>query len=275
MRLRLALSLTALLPIAAACSSQDAATAEPAATAAAPAPTAGEGAATEATAAPELNPAAVAAVQAAMAASADRPPPVEGTDYVVIADGQPFEPLDGKVEVVEAFGYTCPHCANFQPLVNAWKAQLPDDVRFTYVAAPFGGYWIPYAKAYYAAEAEGVLAQSHDAMFRALHIERSLPIQGASSEQIAQWYAKYGVDPTRFAATMDSFGTNAKLNRARQFLQRSGVDGTPGMVVNGKYKVTARSLEDTLRITHQLVEMERNAAQGSGDQAEAQAPAAE
>jgi len=273
MRLRLALSLTVLLPIAAACSSQEAPTAEPTAAAATPAT---QGAsATEASAAPEPNPAAVAAVQAAMAASREGPPPVEGTDYVVIEDGQPFEPLDGKVEVVEAFGYTCPHCANFQPLVNAWKAQLPDDVRFTYVAAPFGGYWIPYAKAYYAAEAEGVLAQSHDAMFRALHIERSLPIQGASSEQIAQWYAKYGVDPKRFAATMDSFGTNAKLNRARQFLQRSGVDGTPSMVVNGRYKVTGRSLEDTLRITHQLVERERAAAQGSDAQGEPQAPAAE
>lgn len=269
--MRLALSLTVLLPIAAACSSQEAPAtdAAPAATAAAPA--AQGPAATEASTTPELNPAAVAAVQAAMAASQDGPPPVEGTDYVVIADGQPFEPLDGKVEVVEAFGYTCPHCANFQPLVNAWKAQLPSDVRFTYVAAPFGGYWIPYAKAYYAAEAEGVLAQSHDAMFRALHIERSLPIQGASSEQIAQWYAQYGVDPTRFAAAMDSFGTNAKLNRARQFLQRSGVDGTPSMVVNGKYRVTARSLEDTLRITHQLVEMERAAARGSEDQAQAAA----
>jgi len=106
-------------------------------------------------------------------------------------------------------------------------------------------------------------------------IVRSLPIQGASSEQIAQWYAKYGVDPKRFAATMDSFGTNAKLNRARQFLQRSGVDGTPSMVVNGRYKVTGRSLEDTLRITHQLVERERAAAQGSDAQGEPQAPAAE
>jgi hypothetical protein len=55
MRLRLALSLTALLPIAAACSSQEAPTAEP--TTAAPATPAAQGAsATEASAAPELNP---------------------------------------------------------------------------------------------------------------------------------------------------------------------------------------------------------------------------
>jgi thiol:disulfide interchange protein DsbA len=67
---------------------------------------------------------------------------------------------------------------------------------------------------------------------------------------------------------MDSFGTNAKLNRARQFLQRSGVDGTPTMVVNGKYKVTGRSLEDTLRIASQLVAMERVARDGEATAAQ-------
>ncbi|GAB3730482.1 hypothetical protein GCM10028862_09820 [Luteimonas pelagia] len=269
MRQPLALLLTLLLPIAA-CTAEDAPAppVEPASAGAAASTAQG---ATQAAAQADAGvdtAAAAAAAEAAMAAALSGPAPVEGTDYVRIDNGQPFEPLDGKVEVVEAFGYTCPHCANFQPLVNAWKAQLPADVRFTYVPAPFGGYWIPYAKAYYAAEAEGVLDRSHDAMFRALHVERSLPIQGADSAQIAQWYAQYGVDAARFAATMDSFGTNGKLNRARQFLQRSGVDGTPTMVVNGTYKVTGRSLEDTLRITNQLVAMERVARGGEAPAAE-------
>jgi thiol:disulfide interchange protein DsbA len=269
MRTSLALLLTLFLPIAA-CTAEDAPAppVEPASAGAA-ASTAQGATQAAAQAGSDVDPAAAsAAAEAAMAAALSAPAPVAGTDFVVIDNGQPFEPLDGKVEVVEAFGYTCPHCANFQPLVNAWKAQLPADVRFTYVAAPFGGYWIPYAKAFYAAQAEGVLDRSHDAMFRALHMERSLPIQGADSAEIAQWYAQFGVDPARFAATMDSFGTNAKLNRARQFLQRSGVDGTPTMVVNGKYKVTGRSLEDTLRIAGQLVAMERVARDGEAPAAE-------
>ena len=33
------------------------------------------------------------------------PAPVEGADYQVISNGQPFQPAAGKVEVTEIFGY--------------------------------------------------------------------------------------------------------------------------------------------------------------------------
>src|SRR5690606_24493281 len=47
-----------------------------------------------------------------VACAADAPAPiVEGRDYVVVQDGQPYRPLDGQIEVVEVFAYTCPHCA--------------------------------------------------------------------------------------------------------------------------------------------------------------------
>ena len=134
----------------------------------------------------------------------------------------------------------------------------------TYVPAPFGGFWIPYAKAYYAAEALGVLDETHEAMFGALHLERALPIQNATPEEIGAWYAAHSsADAEEFAATMQSFGTDAKLKRAAQFIQRSGVDGTPSLIVNGKYKVLGRSLPDTLRIASHLVAMERAAREGA------------
>jgi thiol:disulfide interchange protein DsbA len=258
---RLTLLLIALLPIAA-CTAQDTApapagTAATASAAATPTPAAG------ASATPAVDPAAVAAAEAALAAAQSGPPPVAGTDYVVIPDGQPFEPANGKIEVVEVFGYTCPHCATFQPLITAWKARLPADVRFTYVPAPFGGYWIPYAKAFYAAQALGVLDQSHEPMFRALHIEQALPIQSVTPEELGQWYAGHGADAAQFVDAFNSFGTEAKLNRARQFIQRSGVDGTPMLVVNGKYRIVGQSLQDTLRVANQLIAMERAAQAGA------------
>src|SRR5688500_6235588 len=89
------------------------------------------------------------------AAPAAAPAPVEGKDYVVIPDGKPFAPLNGKVEVVEVFGYTCIHCAHLEPIISAWKRKQPSYVRLTPVPAAFGGYWIPYARAYYAAEVLG------------------------------------------------------------------------------------------------------------------------
>lgn len=264
MTLRLALPLFVLL-LTAACTDPGTpapGAAVPASTDAAPA--APVASAPAASTPPPVDPAVQAAVAAAVAAAASGPAPVAGTDYVDIAGGQPFDPLNGKIEVVEIFGYTCPHCASFQLLVNAWKPSLADDVRFTYVPAPFGGYWEPYAKAYYAAEAMGVQAQSHDAVFRAIHIDRSLPVQPLPTDaQIGAFYGNYGVNPDEFASTMSSFAVGAKLNRAKQFIARSfgsDVATTPTLVVNGKYRVTGKSLEDNLRIAHQLIAQERGAA---------------
>lgn len=276
MRPRLALPVLALL-LATACSRNEPAPA--AGDAATPAPAATAGQPATPAAAPAIDPAAQAAVADIVASAASAPAPVAGTDYVEIANGQPLEPLNGQVEVVEIFGYTCPHCATFQPLVSAWKAGLPEDVRLSYVAAPFGGYWEPYAKAYYAAEALGVAEASHDAVFRAIHIERSLPVQPLpTDEQLGQFYAQFGADPATFASTLSSFGVNGKLNRAKQFIQRSfgsDVASTPTLVVNGKYRVTGRSLEENLRIAQQLVDRERAATQGPAQEAPAAAPAAD
>lgn len=195
----------------------------------------------------------LAAAQTAPAA------PVEGSDYVVIADGKPYAPLKGKVEVVEVFGYTCVHCAHFQPVLSAWQKKQPSWVRFTPVPAAFGGYWTPYARAYYAAAKLKVLAKTHDEVFKALHETGSLPIQNASSEEIAAFYATHGADPKAFVAAMDSPATDLLLERSRDFALATGVEGTPSLVVNGKYRVTGRNYDDTLRILDYLVARERAA----------------
>jgi thiol:disulfide interchange protein DsbA len=129
------------------------------------------------------------------------------------------------------------------------------------VAAPFGGYWIPYAKAYYAAESMGLADKTHQAMFNAIHVERSLPVQPLpTNDQIAAFYAKHGANAQQFAGAMDSFAVNAKLKRAMQFITRSGVDATPTLVVAGKYRITGQSLEENLRIAEHLIARERGAA---------------
>lgn len=253
----LAVVLTGLLALSA-CSRQAPAPAETAAPAA-PAVTApAETAPAPAPAAPAEATPAAAPAPAAAATPPQGAAPVLGTDYVEIQGGQPYEPTGGKIEVVEVFGYTCPHCAHFEPLVEAWKAKQPGDVKFVALAAPFGGYWTPYAKAFYTAQAMGVLDKTHEAVFNAIHVDRTLPVQPLPTpEQIAGFYAKYGVDAKQFASTMSSFAIDAKMKRATQFISRSGVDGTPAIVVNGKYKVTGRNFEDTLRITDHLVAQER------------------
>ncbi|MEN1942101.1 thiol:disulfide interchange protein DsbA/DsbL [Luteimonas sp. MJ246] len=208
------------------------------------------------------DPAADAAVAAASQAATQGPALVAGTDYIEIPGGQPFAPLEGKVEVVEVFAYSCAHCAAFDPLVAAWKKRLPGDVRFTYLPAVFYEQ-DNFPKAFFAAEAIGVLDRLHGPLFNAMHIERSLR-PDASTEDIIAWMAKQGADAGQLKGTVDSFAVKAKIARTKQFIVRSGIDATPTVVVNGKYRVRGRSLEDVLRITDQLVARERAAAQAGG-----------
>ena len=234
MKFRLALTLLVLLPLLAACGKQNdvpAAATPPVAAAAAGAPV-------EAT--PEgstpADASAATGTAPVVAGAPTGPAPVAGTDYVELANGQPYAPLNGQVEVVEVFGYTCPHCAQFEPLITAWKRKQPADVRVTPVPAAFGGYWETYARAFFAAETLGVLEKSHEQMFNAIHVARQLGLD-ATPEQIGKFYEQYGVDATTFANTMKSFGVETKLNRAKQFATRSQIEGTPSIVVNGKYLV--------------------------------------
>ncbi|OHE84593.1 MAG: hypothetical protein A2579_03405 [Lysobacterales bacterium RIFOXYD1_FULL_69_11] len=281
---RSGLLLTALLALAA-CSSQEGPapgerTADPAAASTPAAPAEGQ-------AAPAASETPATPTAPGEAAPPQGPAPTLGVEYFEISGGQPFAPGPaGTVEVVEVFGYTCPACARFEPLVSAWKARQPAYVRFTPVAAPFGGYWMPYAKAFYAADSMGLREKTHDAMFQAVHVDRSLPAQGVSDEQIAEFYAGHGANAQEFANTMSSFAVDARMKRATQFLQRSGVDSTPTMLVDGKYRVASgMPYEEVLRITDHLVARARaeNAPAAPGGEtapeaatdADAEAPAAE
>ena len=267
MKTRYTLGLLALLPILAACKADDGSSNVTPATGTAPAATTAP-ATPEATTAP-ADTAAPSSTDATAAAAANAsngpapltgPEPVAGSDYVEIANGQPFQPVSGKIEVAEVFGYVCPACAAFQPVLAPWKAGLPGDVNFVYVPAMFGGIWDNYARAFYAAQTLGVQEKTHEALYAAIHVNSELKGErGTDSVQdIAGWYGKHGVDAKQFEATMGSFAVNAKTNAAKQFAQRSQISGTPSIIVNGKYLVKGKGWQDNLRIADHLIARERS-----------------
>ena len=255
---RLALLLFVLLPLAA-CKQET-----PAPVDAAPAPVADAPAAAPPRAEdPASKAAAEAAIKAAEEAAAKSPPPVAGTDYVEIANGQPFDTADGRIEIAEVFGYVCPFCASVQPTVSAMKSKLPPDVHMVYVPAAFGAMWDNYAKAYYTAEAMGLVEKTHDAMFRAIHIDKTLKGERGmdTPEQIAAFYANYGADPKQFTSSMQSFAVATKINRGKQYILNAFSNGdqpsTPAFIVNGKYRVKGKSVDDVFRVLNQLIVAER------------------
>ena len=193
-----------------------------------------------------------------LAAGAAPGAPVAGVDYVEIEGGKPYRAQPGKIEVAEVFAYWCHHCADFAPSLEAWKAKLPNDVRVTYVPLPFDeGDML--ARAYFAAERLGVLGTTHAATFRAIHADNVLP-KNATADEIAAFYAGLGIEAGKFKAAMQGFQVGSQLSGARRFAIDSGVPGTPTLIIDGRYRVVGRTLDDILRIADQLIASRRAAA---------------
>ncbi|GGK15163.1 thiol:disulfide interchange protein DsbA/DsbL [Luteimonas terricola] len=183
---------------------------------------------------------------------------VEGRDFVAIAGGQPLAAEPGKVEVVEVFAYWCHVCNDFQPQLSAWQRKLPADVAFRYLPAAFT-HSDAYARAYFAAESLGALARTHEPTYPAIHTRQSLPSRGASVDEFATLYAGFGLDRAAVALAMRSPEVDARMEASRAFVLAAGVQGTPSIIVNGRYRVIGRNFGDMLRITDLLVARERTA----------------
>ena len=57
----------------------------------------------------------------------------------------------------------------------------------------------------------------------------------------AKFYAKFGVKAEDFVATANSFTINTRMKQADAYIKAAGVDVTPTIIVNGKYRLTTSS----------------------------------
>ena len=170
-------------------------------------------------------------------------PYTEGTEYVTLPGPHQRYSSDGKVEVVEVFSYGCIHCAHFAPIAEKLHKELPPGVVFKLMPAPFSAEWLPFARAYYAAKQLGVVERTHLALFDA-KFAQNYPIN--SMDELADFYARQGVNRDQFMSIATSDETTAKMKSDLALIQKWGVDGTPSLVVNGKYRVNNVQTPDEL-----------------------------
>lgn len=172
---------------------------------------------------------AAAAVPTAWAQGAA---PVAGRDYQKV---EPFAPVDapaGKVEVVEFFWYSCPHCNAFEPLLEQWVKALPKDVAFRRVPVAFRDDFVPQQRLYYALEALGQLDKLHAKVFQAIHGQGQ---RLNTLENIAPWVVAQGVAQEAFEQAYNSFSVAGKVRRATQLQDAYRVEGVPALGVAGRY----------------------------------------
>jgi thiol:disulfide interchange protein DsbA len=170
-------------------------------------------------------------------ASAQRRPE-DGRDFRRLEQLAPVEAPAGKIEVVEFFWYSCPHCNAFEPQLEAWQKKLPADVVLKRVPVAFRDDLLPHTKIFYALEAIGKLDAMHNKVFSAIHVDRK---RLTDTNEIADFMAKNGVDRKAFLDAYNSFTVTTNSQRANKIADAYKIDGVPTVVVQGKY-VTSPSI---------------------------------
>ncbi len=159
-----------------------------------------------------------------------------------------------RIEVLEFFHYGCPHCRDFDPLVEEWLAKQPKDVNFMRVPAIWGNPKLQaLARYYYATEVAGVAETLHPKVFEAFQ-DQKVPLD--TEEGVANWVASMGVDAKRVMDAYKSFGVQGKVQRADQLARKYRIRGVPTLAIDGQYLTSASmagSHEAALTVADELI----------------------
>jgi thiol:disulfide interchange protein DsbA len=159
-------------------------------------------------------------------------PPEADREYRRLDKRIPGEAQPPKVEVVDFFWYSCPHCNAFEPSLQEWSRRLPEDVVLRRIPAAFRDTMVPQQRLFYALEAMGKVADLHVKVFEAIHKDH---VDLTREQPMAEWVAKQGLDAAKFSELYNSFSVSAKARRASEVQNLYDVEGVPAMGVAGRY----------------------------------------
>jgi protein dithiol oxidoreductase (disulfide-forming) len=173
----------------------------------------------------------------------------EGNGYVTLAEQvRPADPT--RIEVNEVFSYYCPHCFHFEPLLVAWTKKQAADVNLVQTHASFVANWPIYQRGYYTVLALGMKDKTQEAIFNAIHVNRK---ELNDAQAWADFLSIYGVDKQKTLSTFNSFGVNSQVKQADTRVRDLKVTSTPQIIVDGRFRITAKNHEDMLKVADFLV----------------------
>ena len=147
--------------------------------------------------------------------------------------------ISDRVVVTEFFSYGCGHCYNFEPLLESFESRLPEGVvvqRTPVIWNNNPGLKL-LAKTYYAVEVLDVFEPVHGAVFNTIHRQRK---RLSSPEAVRAVFVENGVDAKDFDRAFGSFGIDSMVRQAAARTEGARVQGTPSLMVNGKYRIDTR-----------------------------------
>ncbi|HET7832495.1 MAG TPA: thiol:disulfide interchange protein DsbA/DsbL [Gallionella sp.] len=171
-----------------------------------------------------------------------------GKDYQLLNPAQPTSTK--KIEVLEFFFYQCGHCFHLHPKLSAWEKTMPKDVELIFVPTMFSDATEPLARTFYAIEGTEKFKQLDDAIYQGIHVGNANLFD---LDSISAFLATRGVDRNKFAAAYNSFSVQSKVARAKQMIRTYGIQGTPTLIVDGKYVITGLQPDDTIRVLNDVI----------------------
>ena len=181
----------------------------------------------------------------------------EGKHFRRMTASQGTSSAPEKIEVAEIFWYGCPHCYDFDPVLDEWKSGLPSDVAFVRIPVVWSPTHQIHARIMYTAEALGKLDEMHMGIFEAIHQQGS---RLTTEDELVALFAKYNVSEEAFREAFNSFGVSSSVKRAENLGRRYNIRSVPVIVVDGKYATDApdiRTFDEMIAVTNELVDRER------------------
>lgn len=171
---------------------------------------------------------------------------VEGNGYIDLSTARSSVPMGGPhIEVF--FFYTCPHCYNFHhDHLQAWAEQ--NKARVTVIQTPvlWRADFRSMAQAYYAGDMAHINPTFHAAVYEALH-------QNPKQERSAGFFADIALaccntPRAQFLALYESDAVKNAVESGKLRADMHRIDGTPTVIVNGRYLVSPSTAKGKDRI---------------------------
>lgn len=162
-----------------------------------------------------------------------------------------------KIEVIDFFWYGCPYCYELQPALEDWIKRKPTDVTLRRIPGILRDSWAPHVRVYYTLEALGEIERLHQQAYHGYHVEE---LHMSKPDVMARWAVRHGIERQKWLDAYDSNEVAQKVQQAKELTQAYNVQGTPSLVVDGRYLTSssmAGSVRGVIPIVDELIKIAR------------------
>ncbi|WP_175924648.1 thiol:disulfide interchange protein DsbA/DsbL [Burkholderia latens] len=179
--------------------------------------------------------------------------PVAGRDYEVLKTRHFSTEQAGKVNVTEFFWYGCPHCAQFESVLEGWAKQQAGKIVLRRVPVAMNSELTPHSRMYYALASLGKAEPLMSTIFKAVGEGNLLLTPQAQGD----FLSKFGVDKNDYLQAYNSMQVQKDVSRAARLIRDERINGVPTVVVGGQYETGpgyTNSLQGTVPVLNVLVD---------------------